>query len=95
MYRLTDNYNVLLSTAVYIPIQHFGDVSDPIHLTNLACSGSEYRVTDCQYNTDTIGHSHIEDWNVYCVVGQYTHIFAYPYRIYTIDLIASMVILRK
>ena len=59
----------ILSTGATYQNIYFGDVNDPIHLTNLGCYGSEYRITDCQYSNNTVGYSHIEDWSVYCVVG--------------------------
>ena len=47
----------------------FGQGTGPIHIDNLACSGSEYRLHNCQYGTDTSDESHDEDWSVYCNVG--------------------------
>ena len=47
----------------------FGQGTGPIHINNIDCSGSEYRITDCQYYTDTLDESHNEDWNVYCHIG--------------------------
>ena len=45
------------------------DINYPIHLARLSCSGSEYRVTDCQYNNNTEGFTYYNDWAVHCSVG--------------------------
>ena len=42
---------------------------DP-HFMPLECSGEEYRITDCQYNSSTMDFSYYEDWVVNCIVGQ-------------------------
>ena len=47
------------------------DINYPIHFSRLSCFGSEYRVTDCQYNNNTVGYSHVNDWGVTCSVGEH------------------------
>ena len=47
----------------------FGQGTGPIHVDNLECSGSEYRVSDCQYDNITTDDFHSEDWSIYCNVG--------------------------
>ena len=49
----------------------FGGGVDPIHIDELACSGSEYRLSNCQYDIHTHEEHHSEDWSVYCNAGQY------------------------
>ena len=53
--------------------EQFGEINDLFHLTNLMCSGSEYRLTDCQYDdsTDIMYHfySISDEWIVYCPEG--------------------------
>ena len=60
---------IFLSTGATSGNIHYGDITDPIHLTALGCYRSQYRITDCRYNNNTVGYSHIEDWSVYCFVG--------------------------
>ena len=47
----------------------FGVGTGPIHIGNLACVGSEYRIRDCRNDNNTLEDSHNEDWGVYCYVG--------------------------
>ena len=63
---------IILPTGATYNNIYFGDVNDPIHLTNPGCYGSEHRITDCWYNNNTVGYSHIEDWSVICNIGQYS-----------------------
>ena len=49
----------------------FGEGLDPIHIDELACSGSEYRLSNCQYDLNTYEEYHREDWSVYCDTGKY------------------------
>ena len=45
---------------------YFGEGSGPIHLDYVACSGTEYYLTDCELESKT-GHSnHSEDVGVKC-----------------------------
>ena len=54
--------------ADYSCCAHFGEGTGPIHIDSPACSGSEYRLIDCQYDNNTVEDSHAEDWSVYCNV---------------------------
>ena len=51
------------------------DINDPFHVTGLSCSGSEYRVTDCQFKDNTVGFFRYDDWGVRCSVGEYIFVF--------------------
>ena len=47
----------------------YGQGTGPIHIDDLACSGSEYRLSDCRYDNDTLEDYHSKDWSVYCYIG--------------------------
>ena len=46
----------------------FGVGSGPIHMNNLGCSGTEYKLVDCYYEDSTYNHD--EDWSVICKNGK-------------------------
>ena len=60
---------LIFSTGVSY-YRHYWD-SDTIHFSRLSCYGSEYRVIDCQYNDNTVGYFHTNNWGVRCSVGEY------------------------
>ena len=45
---------------------HFGQGTGPIFMDDVACSGSELRLLDCSYDSDTSADSHSEDAGVRC-----------------------------
>lgn len=46
---------------------HFGQGYGPILMDNVGCNGSEARLVDCQYNSNSVVHdSHLEDVGVRC-----------------------------
>ena len=38
-------------------------------IASVTCSGSEFRLTDCEYDDDTDGYSNYRNWRTYCRVG--------------------------
>ena len=46
----------------------FGIGSGPIHMNNLDCSGTEYKVVDCDYEDNTYHYN--SDWSVICKNGK-------------------------
>ena len=67
---LAVSYNISLSDIGYACCARLGQGIGPIHIDDLACSGSEYRLSNCRYDSITSEDSHSEDWGVYCHVGQ-------------------------
>ena len=62
----------LLTDAVAYSYAHFGAGSGPIHLDNVACSGSENDLTDCPHSLSvSCSNGHLEDAGVRCQ-GYYT-----------------------
>ena len=49
---------------------HFDSGTGPIHLDGVTCTGSESRLLDCSYGTDTSEDSHSEDVGVRCLPGK-------------------------
>ena len=47
----------------------YGQGSGPIHLDTVSCSGTEERLIDCSYDSDTREDSHSEDAGVFCFDG--------------------------
>ena len=52
--------------AIAVPRAGFGLGSGPIHLDNVACTGSEAALVNCTYDPITTDCSHIEDAGVRC-----------------------------
>ena len=52
---------------VYNTNAYFGEGDGTIHLNLLGCSGSEYRLVDC--DTDHYVESHRYDWSLTCKNG--------------------------
>ena len=46
----------------------FGIGSGPIHMNNLDCSGTEYKLLACDYEDSTYHHN--SDWSVICNNGK-------------------------
>ena len=46
---------------------YFGEGTGPIHMNNLGCSGTEYRLKDCSYSEGSDRHS--QDWSITCNNG--------------------------
>ena len=46
----------------------FGLGSGPIHMNDLGCYGTEYKLVDCNYRNSTDQHD--EDWSVICKNGK-------------------------
>ena len=44
----------------------YGQGSGPIHLDNVACTGTENALVNCTYDSDTSDCSHFEDAGVLC-----------------------------
>ena len=44
----------------------FGTGSGPIHLDDVACTGSEAALINCTYDASTVDCSHFEDAGVQC-----------------------------
>ena len=43
--------------------------SGNVVIASVTCNGSEFRLTDCEYDDDTDGYSNSRDWYTYCRVG--------------------------
>ena len=54
------------SDAIAYTGAHFGQGTGPIWLDNLACTGAEYNLTSCSYDSDTSDCGHYEDAGVRC-----------------------------
>ena len=54
----------------YYDATKFGPGHGPIHLDNVRCSGSEYKLTQCSYDRDTSEDSHYDDFGVTCWPGK-------------------------
>ena len=48
----------------------FDQGSGPILMSIARCSGGEYRLAECTYDTDTMDRDHEEDWGVMCSIGK-------------------------
>ena len=76
-------YNILffssLLGATAYDSAHFGSGTGPIHINGVSCSGSESRLLDCSYGTNTTGDSHSEDAGVQCQPGkENTYVLSAP-----------------
>ena len=49
--------------------QSSGPRNVPVVIASVTCSGSEFRLTDCEYDDNTDGYSNSRDWRTYCNVG--------------------------
>ena len=54
------------SDAVAYSSAYFGIGSGPIHLDNVACTGTEEALVNCNYDPNTADCSHFEDAGVRC-----------------------------
>ena len=64
---LLHTYVIMLTDAVAFSSAHFGTGAGPIHLDNVACSGSESNLIDCSYSSFvTCSRGHREDAGVRC-----------------------------
>ena len=62
--------NTYPSGAVHYSYAFYGQGVGPIHVDNLYCLGSEYRVSSCSYDNDTSEDSHSDDWSIRCPRGE-------------------------
>ena len=76
LFLLTDIIIIIyiksLSGVDYRCCSQFGQGVSPIHIYDLDCSGSEYRISSCQYNgNNTLDFEDYESdiWSVYCYIG--------------------------
>ena len=53
----------------YVAYQRKGILSSPIFMDNVACYGSENKLIDCSYNTDTTEDEHLNDIWINCNVA--------------------------
>ena len=70
--RVLRTVHVLYSYFADVPeycCAHYGEGVGPIHIINLMCHGSEYRINSCSYDNSTQGRSHYYDWSVDCYRG--------------------------
>ena len=58
-------YDTILDAIAYSNA-HYGQGTGPILLDNLACTGAEYNLTSCSYDSDTSDCRHYEDAGVHC-----------------------------
>ena len=71
-------FSSLLGATAY-DSAHFGSGTGPIHINGVSCSGSESRLLDCSYGTNTTGDSHSEDAGVQCQPGkENTYVLSAP-----------------
>ena len=61
--------NISCTYTLAINYGRYGGGTGPIHFRNPLCTGLEYRLSDCQYDNNTEGESHNDDWGVYCYIG--------------------------
>ena len=59
-------YYGLYIDAIAYSNAHYGQGTGPILLDNLACTGTEYNLTSCSYDSDTSDCTHYEDAGVHC-----------------------------
>ena len=60
--------HIIICSLDAIAVLHagFGLESGPIHLDNVACTGSELALVNCTHDSVTTDCSHIEDAGVHC-----------------------------
>ena len=61
-----DDFYCIISDAIAYSNARYGQGTGPIWLDNLACTGAEYNLTSCSYDSDTSDCSHYEDAGVRC-----------------------------
>ena len=66
IFSLMHGVCTLLTGATGQPGAYFGQGSGPIHLDYVLCSGTEYKLTDCETGNRTRLSSHSEDVGVKC-----------------------------
>jgi len=66
MYSDYDNVCLLHADAIAYSGAFFGAETGPIHLDNVACTGSEAALINCTYDPITTDCSHREDAGVQC-----------------------------
>ena len=57
---------IFTTDATAYILSHYGRGSGPIHLDNVACTGTEDALVNCTYDSDTSDCSHFEDAGVLC-----------------------------
>jgi len=60
------NSSFLSPDAIAYSGAFFGTGSGPIHLDDVACTGSEAALINCTYDPSTVDCSHLEDAGVLC-----------------------------
>ena len=61
---------IFIGAVAYARAQ-FGQGSGPIWMDYVRCSGTEARLIECTYDSDTSEDSHNEDAGVQCPPGNY------------------------
>lgn len=57
---------------------YYGQGSGSIHIDDIACTGTETRLIDCNYDSNTNDCSHSQDAGVQCVVtSEFRHKFGF------------------
>ena len=57
--------NLYVDTVSYVG-GYFDSGTGPIHIDDLTCSGTETRLIDCQYDSNTDDCDHTEDAGIAC-----------------------------
>lgn len=66
---------LLTSDATAISNAFYGRGSGPIHLDDVACTGTETNVLQCRYDPVTSDCGHSEDAGVQCVIDSKLYCF--------------------
>ena len=66
MFTVIHDFYCIISDAIAYSNAHYGQGTGPILLDNVACTGAEYNLTSCSYDSDTSDCGHYEDAGVRC-----------------------------
>ena len=64
-----EHFVLLIGAEIYTNA-HFGEGTGPIAFTNVACSGIESNLMDCDYSTDLGTCTHSDDVGASCQEGE-------------------------